>query len=573
MDDPHAGSEPNFYRTDVNLQRLLRRVAPELVARQEQRLARFGAWVGTEVDAAATYTDRFAPPFLEIQDRDGGLVSRVICNPRYEGAHRQVYEHGIVGLNHGPSAEPHLLTFAMAYVLAQADISIHCPVTLTGAVAHVLDRFAPPDLRERYLPGLVRQDGSAWTGATWATERQGGSDMGAAETTARPTGDGFELTGLKWFCSNAAADLALVTARPEGAPPGSKGLGLYLVPRLSADGSPNRYRIRRLKQKLGTRGLPTGEIELLGAGAHEIAPPPQGLRLMLEALEYSRVHNAIAGAGVQRRAFMEALGHAASRRAFGATLMSFPMVRDTLLDMLVELEASVALAFEAARAFDAAQQDAIRRLWLRTVTALAKHRTAEQAVRAASQAIGMLGGNGYTEEFVTARLLRDAQVLTVWEGPANIQALELLRMMQPVQGGFEAFAQRVEPVLDGAPEGLGDTVGEFRAAFADCRAAVARIRNDPRNAPRHGRRLLDLMADTLCAALLLEEAGADLDRGDARKALVARRFVAQRLGSAAPRGLAPADDPAQRHFDAVIGYEEVAGRDIARLAERPSAQA
>src|SRR5262249_39310717 len=149
----------------------------------------------------------------------------------------------------------------------QGDISIHCPITLTGAVAYVLDRFAPEPLKSRYLPGLTRQDGRAWTGATWATERQGGSDMGAAATTARAAGQLFELSGLKWFCSNAAADLALVTARPEGAPAGTRGLGLYLVPRIASSGGHNRYRIRRLKDKLGTRGLPTGEVELEGAEA------------------------------------------------------------------------------------------------------------------------------------------------------------------------------------------------------------------------------------------------------------------------------------------------------------------
>jgi alkylation response protein AidB-like acyl-CoA dehydrogenase len=381
--------------------------------------------------------------------------------------------------------------------------------------------------------------------------------MGAATTTARVAGDSIELTGLKWFCSNASADVALVTARPEGAPPGSRGLGLYLMPRLCSDGRANRYRIRRLKEKLGTRGLPTGEIELLGAHAEEVAPPPEGFKLMMGALEFSRVHNAMAGAGVQRRAFLEALGHAENRRAFGATLSSFPMIRELLLDMQMELEASVALAFEAARAFDAAACDAVAPPWLRTITALAKYRTAEEAVRSASRAIEILGGNGYTEEFVTARLLRDAQVLTVWEGPPNIQALELLRMVRAEQGGFEAFAQRVETIVASVPQLLGDAVAAISLALDHCRQAVAYIRDHPDDAPRHGRRLLDLMADALSVALLLEEAAADIAGGAARKALVADRFIAQRLTQPARRGLAPFDDPAQRHFNAIIHDEDV----------------
>lgn len=547
----------NFYLGDANLQRLLVRIAPALAERCTQRLAAFGAWTATEVDAAAAYTDRFAPPVLQASDRDGELQYRVICNPRYEAVHRQAYEHGIVGLGHGPSAEPFLLTFAMGYLLAQADISMHCPATLTGAVAYVLDRLAPRELRDRYLPDLIRQDGRAWTGATWVTERQGGSDMGAATTTARVAGDGVELTGLKWFCSNAAADIALVTARPEGAPPGSKGLGLYLMPRLCPDGRPNRYRIRRLKDKLGTRGLPTGEIELFGAHAREVAPPPQGFKMMMDALEFSRVHNAMAAAGVQRRAFAEALAYAESRQAFGARLGAFPMVRELLLDMLVELETGVALAFEAARSFDLAVRDATERPWLRTVTALAKYRTAEQALWSASRGIEIFGGVGYTEEFVTARLLRDAQVLTVWEGPANIQALELLRLVKAGQGGFESFAQRIGAIVAAAPESLDDAAVTIRAAVGDCHQAVGHIRDHPDDAPFHGRRLLDLMADTLSAALLLEEAVAEIADGDARKAVVAHRFIEHRLRSAPRRGLAPLDDPAQRHFDAIIRYEHV----------------
>jgi acyl-CoA dehydrogenase len=548
---------PNCFEDDVNLQRLLRRTAAPLSERCSPRLATFGAWVASEVDGAATYTDRFAPPILEVGDRDGELHHRLLCNPRYEAVHRQVYEQGIVGLNHGPSAEPFLLTFAMGYLLAQADISVHCPATLTGAVAHVLDRFAPPALRERYLPELTRQDGRAWTGATWATERQGGSDMGAATTVARAAGNGVELTGLKWFCSNAAADIALVTARPEDAPPGSKGLGLYLVPRLRPDGTPNRYRIRRLKEKLGTRGLPTGEIEFFGAEAQEVAPPPQGFKLMMDALEFSRVHNAMAAAGVQRRAFREALVYARNRRAFGATLSAFVMIRELLLDMLVELEAAVALAFEAARSFDSAMRDAAARPWLRTVTALAKYRTAEQALWSASRAIEVLGGVGYTEEFVTARLMRDAQVLTVWEGPANIQALELLRLVKEGQGGLESFAQRIEAIVVAAPDNLAGGAGAIRAALGDCHQAVAHIRDHPDDASCHGRRLLDLMADTLSAALLLEEAVADFAGGDARKAVVADRFIARRLQPPARRGLAPIDDPAQRLFDAITRYQDV----------------
>ena len=354
MADGNGGLGGNVYRADRNLQALLRRSAPWLTDDDAERLNGFGGWVATAVDEQADYTNRFAPPVLETLDEGGRPRTVVRHNPLYAAVHREVYERGIVGLNYGTERRPYTLTFTMGYLLAQSDISIHCPVTLTGAVAHVLDRFAPEAVRDAYLPALTRMDGTAATGGTWVTEKQGGSDVGAAQTTARRTNDGIALRGLKWFASNVDGGIALTLARPEGAAGGGGGLGLYLVPARRPDGTPNRYRIRRLKDKLGTRGLATGEIELDDAHAVEVAPPPDGLKTMMAALGYSRIHNAMASAGIQRRAFAEALAHAEAREVFGHRLAAYPMVQDQLVEMQVRVEASVALAFAAARAFDAA---------------------------------------------------------------------------------------------------------------------------------------------------------------------------------------------------------------------------
>ena len=371
--DSHGG---NFFAADLNLQALLRRSAAWLSEEDTARLGEFGAWAARDVDEQADYTNRFAPPVLETVDEDGRARTAVRHNPLYASVHRAVYERGIVGLNYGPGRRPFTLTFAMGYLLAQSDISIHCPVTLTGAVAHVLDRHAPEPIRAAYLPDLVRMDGAAATGGTWVTEKQGGSDVGATATIARRAEDGFRLRGLKWFASNVDGGLALTLARPEGATAGGRGLGLYLVPDRDADGAPNRYRIRRLKEKLGTRGLATGEIELEDAHALEVTPPPDGLRTMMAALGYSRIHNAMASAGIQRRAFVEALAHAETRSAFGQRLVAYPMVQDQLVEMQVRMEASVALAFASARAFDEAERTPTAQPWMRLVTALAKYLTA-----------------------------------------------------------------------------------------------------------------------------------------------------------------------------------------------------
>ncbi len=515
-------------------------LAPRLEARvpgfdrYRAELGDFHRWVRTEVDAQAATTDRDAPPRLETYDRDGRVVNRIVLNAAYAAQHDEVYARGIVGRPYHDGA-PHLLSFTMGYLLSQADISLHCPVTLTGAVAYVLGHFASPALRERFLPDLTRTDGRAKTGGTWATEMHGGSDVGATTTEARPVAAQPDvagrwtathaLHGLKWFASNANGGLALATARPAGAPPGSAGLGLYLVPSHLDDGRVNHYLIRRLKEKLGTRGLPTGEIELLGAEAVEVAAPPDGLRLMLEALTYSRVHNAVGAAGVQRRALAEALAWATRRRAFGRAIADYPMVQETLAELAVRWRAGTLLAFEAAGAVDDALRDPARRAWLRLTTALAKYLTADDAVAASRAALELLGGNGYTRDYPVERLLRDAQVLTVWEGPANIQALELMRLLHPRYGGFAAYERRA----GGALAVLPDEPGGLRAALAGRldgdRRAYAATTASPDAGPVYARRLLHRLAQSLALVLLAEDAARGAAAGDPAPAAAARCYA------------------------------------------------
>src|SRR5271157_95814 len=493
------------------------------MAEYRAQLGEFRNWALTEVDPQANYTDRYAPPAVETFDRNGEVVNRIVANRWYEEQHQELYRRGIIGLPYIENA-PHLLTFTMGYLLAQADISLHCPVTLTGAVAYVLDSHAPESVRQRYLYDVIRMDGHAKTGGTWATEQHGGSDVGATTTVAIRNGDRFTLQGLKWFASNANSGLAVATARPEGAPQGSAGLGLYLVPSHLDDGRPNHFRIRKLKDKLGTKGLPTGEIELLGAEGVEIAPPPEGFKLMMEALEYSRVHNAVGSVGIQRRSLQEALAWARNRSAFGHVLTDYPMVQDELLRMRVQFEAGALLAFEAAIAFDEVQQTAEHRTWLRLATALAKYLTAEYAIAASRSALELIGGNGYTSDYPVARLLRDAQVLTVWEGPANIQALELLRLLTPRYQGWERYRARVQEILDRLPDGLGNLRAALEARLRGDGDAMAVTMDSEHSSQRYARKLLHRLSQSLAFALLCETAGEAYLQSNSLSAHSAWRF-------------------------------------------------
>jgi len=496
------------------------------------KLADFRHWVLTEVDAQANYTDRYAAPKLETYDRDGSIANRVVVNPWYESQHQEAYRRGVIGLpyalQHAPQhadAAPHLVSFAMGYLLSQADISLHCPVTLTGAVAYVLGYHTSLAIRNRYLPELTRMDGRTVTGGTWATEQHGGSDVGATTTTAVATSGGrFALHGLKWFTSNANSGLAIATARPERAADGSAGLGLYLIPCHLEGGGPNRFVIRRLKDKLGTKGLPTGETDLLGAEALEIAAPPHGFKIMMAALEYSRVHNAVGAAGVQRRALREALLWAKSRRTFGRALAEYPMVQDELLGIRVRFEASALLAFEAALGLDAALADPAKGTWLRLVTALAKYLTAEDAIRSCRATLELLGGNGYTSDYPIARIYRDAQVLTVWEGPANIQALELLRLLTPKYAGAAQYERKVRSIIDALPSALSGLRSALDSRLKGDLAAITLVTADQGAAERYARKLLERLSRSLALALMCESAAHSYAAGDHRQWLTAARY-------------------------------------------------
>lgn len=548
----------NFFSSDLNMQRVLERIAPEMLERNFDRLKDFGAWTGGPLDEQAAYSDRHAPPELQTHNKLGEKKSRVLFNPKYEEAHQEAYKRGAIGLAfQDKDPEPHLLSFTMGYMLSQADISVHCPVTMTGAVAYVLDKFAPPDVRDAYLHEMTRMDGQTKTGGTWATELHGGSDVGATTTVAKNDGQKITLHGLKWFTSNANSGLALATARPEGAPAGSKGLGLYLVPSHLANGEQNSYSIRRLKDKLGTKGLATGEIDLEGAEVIEVAPPPHGLKVMMEALEYSRIHNAVGAAGVTRRAFLEAASWASHRKAFGKEIVNYPMVQNELFDLMMRSEAATALAFEAAKTFDESLKDEEKRIWLRLSTALAKYRTAEDAVQCSKKALEMVGGNGYTEEFPTARQYRDSMVLTVWEGPANIQALEILRMVVGKEPGDDVFIARIRAASAALPAEMAGEKALLDKGLKESMNALLHLRQNPQDGERFARKLMDHMSDVLAGALLAEEAAHDLSLGDARKALVARRYLEKAFG---PKELKIDSDidPVHTHFNEILSYAPIA---------------
>lgn len=449
--------ERNFYERDETLKKILaERLSKNFYRYAGRELASFGKLAANEIDERARHTDREGQPRLEKYDRLGEDISRVWVNDGYKKTVEETYRTGIVGYVHKEIPElgrkgNYVYSFAQGYLLSQSEPGFYCPVTLTMATAYLLDQYADEDVKSRFLPNVCATgDMELFEGATFLTERQGGSDVGANVVKAVQLEDGYRLYGEKYFASNAGmAGVAMVLARIEGAPEGSKGLTLFAVP-WKVDGKLNGIRIRRLKDKLGVRAVPSGEVEFDGAQAYVVGDSKAGLKYMMEALNLSRICNAIASIGIMKRALDEAAEYAERRNAFGQKLNEFPMVQDSLMKLRAKQEFETAAIFDLIALYDRVVMGEVNheeQILNRLLIAILKKESAEQAIHFSHEAIEMHGGNGYIEDFVTPRLLRDAQVLTVWEGTANILGLELIRLVNKFKA-HDLFIHHIEERLD-----------------------------------------------------------------------------------------------------------------------------
>jgi len=396
------------------------------------------------------------------------------------------------------------------------------------------------------------------------TEKQGGSDVGANETRAEPTDETgvYELYGEKWFCSNVDAEGTLALARRPDAPDGTEGLSLFLVPHTKRDGELNDQLYRRLKDKLGTNAVPTGEVEFRGAEAFLVGEPERGFKLMAEMMNFERLTNATGSVGAMGRALLESKIHAANREAFGSLIEEYPLMRRDLVDMQVDFEAAFAFTSEAARHYaDYMREgdDETARKLVRLLVPVAKYKTARMAVDTASYACEVLGGNGYVNGFTTERLLRDSQVLPIWEGTSNVLSLEVLRVLDELDA-HEELLPLVRDRIEGADHphlaGLADAV---EREFEDLQRALFTLATeDERYAQHEAKRLADYLFDVVTAAVLVDEAGTEIDEADdGRKALVAEWFVETRLRRRDARGITDGRSLPDERFDEIVRHASV----------------
>jgi len=358
-------------------------------------------------------------------------------------------------------------SYLLGYLTAFYDTGLYCPYTVSLSTAIPLFKYGDEPTRARFLPLLLRKDGSAWQGATWMTEASGGSDLGTGvETIAQKVGDGWVLTGEKYFASNAGAELAVVAARRAGAPPSVRSLSLFLLPRYREDGSLN-YTIRRLKDKIGTRSVPTGEVELQESEAYILGKPDQGIYLIMEVLNISRIANCVGSVALMQRAIAEALTFAQGRVAFGKPILAHPLLSRQFEQRINRLKGSFALGWEAVRLLDEVWREtppySERYHLFRLVAHLAKYWTAELAVQTAKWAMEVHGGIGVLAEYGVERFLREAMILPIWEGTPHRQILDGLEVMQRKQAHEQLF-KRLAPTA--APQTFEEAVAQVEALMA-----------------------------------------------------------------------------------------------------------
>lgn len=478
--------------------------------------------------------DRLTDPKLTTMDPWGRRVDEVELSPLWREAKRLACEHGLVAAayerKHGPWSRVH--QFAMVYLLEPSTDVYNCPLAMTDGAAKSLLVHRNQPLIERAVPRLTSRDpASAWTSGQWMTERTGGSDVGISETTARESPEGYRLYGNKYYTSSVISEMALTLARPPGGVPGGKGLAVFYVERRDPQGGPNGITVARLKDKLGTRKVPTAELDLDGTLATPVAGLTDGVRNITPMLNITRTWNSICAVASMRRGLELARDYAKKRVQFGAALSDKPLHADTLAGEQAEFEAAMMLAFRGTELLGREEAGVLSPQeadLLRVLTPLMKLTTGKQAVGCASEVCEAFGGFGYMEDTGIPRIVRDAQVLSIWEGTTNVLSLDTLRALGRTGERLGALGEELRAAASTATDGALATAGKRALeAFEHARAWLFETFPKGTDALEAGARRFALTLGRATAlALLVRHAQWSLDvERDGRARAAALRFA------------------------------------------------
>ncbi len=532
----------NFFLADEAFRGLLDLyMEPALRDHLRSHLTRLGELAGATLDDLARIADR-RPPILHPRDRFGRDEDWIEYHAAYRemeriafgefGLHAMIHRAGVLGW---PRPMPPIAKYAFQYLFVQAEFGLMCPVSVTDTSIYVLSRYGSEELKQKLLPRMLSQDlDRMWKGTQFMTEKAGGSDVGALETVARDEGGEWRLYGDKWFCSHVDADVALLLARPEGAAAGTRGLGLFAMPRRMEDGTRNRYRIVRLKDKLGTKSMASGEIKLEGAFAWVVGDVRNGLKQMLDQVNLSRLSHGVRAAAMMRRCLNESLCVARSRIAFGKRIIEMPLVRRQLMKIMVPTEQALSMYAYVADVMERTERgDADARTLLRLLTPVYKFRACRDNIGVATGAMEMRGGNGYIEDWVNPRLVRDAQVGLLWEGTSNINALDAISRAVAKNRAHEALRDSLRGKLDEAnalPERYARRLSDVLDRACALAWEVASSSDNDRFA-----RLATGALYNAASAILMAWEGARLGAG--RRLLLSRMVFEHRLTPSDPMRL------------------------------------
>ena len=482
---PPALGDHNVFATDRALAEALDR---EGGGWGKDRALALGARAGSaEVQEWARLANRHTPE-LRTHDRFGHRIDRVDYHPAWHHLMALAVGHSVHALpwqEHRPGA--HVVKAALAFLMNQGENGVCCPMAMTFAAVPALS--AEPALAKEWTPRILSTEydprfvpAKEKTGAIFGmamTEKQGGSDVRANTTRARPAageGEGvFLLTGHKWFCSAPMSDAFLTLAQAPG------GLTCFLVPRFRPDGTQNRFFLQRLKDKLGNRSNASGEVEYDDTWARRVGPEGEGVRTIIAMVHHTRLDASVSAAAIMRAAVVQALHHARHRAAFGAKLADQPLMRNVLADLALETEAATAMVMRLARGFDDAIADPAAEPMVRLATAITKFWVCKRAPTVVAEAMECLGGGGYVEEGPMPRLYREAPVNGIWEGSGNVLCLDILRTIARTPDALAAYVGELKAAT-GADRRLDTFVGALENSLksgaldeAEARSIVERL--------------------------------------------------------------------------------------------------
>jgi alkylation response protein AidB-like acyl-CoA dehydrogenase len=516
----------NQYRDDPLLVSWLRRtLSAESLRDLEPELDELGAISGGPL-YRLQLADRLNEPRLRQWDAWGNRVDELEVTSVWHEAERLTVKHGLVATGYAPAHGRHarIAQFAKVYLLHPSSDVYSCPLAMTDGAARTLIESGNQRLVERALPRLTARDPARfWTSGQWMTETTGGSDVGRSQTRAVQDGDGWRLYGRKWFTSAIASQMALTLARPEGNAPGGKGLAMFYVEVRDAEGRLNGLRVDRLKDKLGTRKVPTAELMLEGARAELVTQPFNGTRAIEPMLMVTRMWNSVCAVAAMRRGLALARSYAARREAFGQPLARQPLHVDTLAALEAETWGAFLMTFllvELNGRHERGEIEDEQRALLRLITPLTKLVTGKQAVAVVSEVIESFGGAGYVEDTGLPALLRDAQVLPIWEGTTNVLSLDAL-LRSDLNAGLAALMGRASSCMRGITEPRLAAAGKQAIGALERAALWLESGQDRERLQASARRLALTLARSLQLALLCEHAQWMLDQGGDRRGYAA----------------------------------------------------